>query len=330
MVRFRAVLSAVARAASRGSKSWRKVSGNNIFCAGITLMFMGDPAAMGFFLSLIVIVLFLPSSSDPMTAAPRERLELWPLTAPERYGLRLLSPLLNPLTWLVLAAMVLKGITWGLRAFAAGFFLCGFVGSSFRLPSIRIPQVPAGALTQMVSKDLRQFFTALDLYCALVIVVPAFYLRLTGQLPPSAYVPLTALVIVIMSTMALTLFGLDGEDGMTRYRLWPVSGWRVLAAKAIAYLLLVLLVTLPLSPSGGLAGGLMALTVGQFVSVKQVIPQSRWRFRASSPFGYSLAQMLLALLGFAAVTRLGVLWLVPCVAVYAVSLWICGRHSYPR
>ena len=104
----------------------------------------------------------------------------------------------------------------------------------------------------------------------------------------------------------------------------------MLAAKGIAYLLLVLLVTMPLSPAGGIAGGLIALAVGQLVSVKQVIPQSRWRFRASSPFGFSLAQMLLALFGFAAVTQLGVLWLGFSVAAYAVSLWICGRRLEHR
>lgn len=326
MARFRAVLSAVARAASRGSKSLWKASGNNLFYAGITLVFMGDPAAMGFFMSLIVIVLFLPSSSDPMAAVPRERLDLWPLSASERYGLRLLSPLLNPLTWVMLAVMILKGITWGLRAFLASFFLCGFIGSSFRMPGVWVPPLPAGTLTQMVRKDLRQFLTALDLYCALLIALPASYLRLTGQLSFSARVPLTALLIVILSTMALTLFGLDGESGMARYRLWPISGWQALASKAIAYLFLVALVTSPFSPAGGLAGGLMALAVGQFASVKQAIPQSRWRFRASSPFGYSLAQMLLALLGFAAVTQWGVLWLGLCVAVYAASLWFCGRR----
>jgi hypothetical protein len=85
-------------------------------------------------------------------------------------------------------------------------------------------------------------------------------------------------------------------------------------------------VTIPLSPSGGAAGGLIALAVGQLVSVKQVIPQSRWRFRASSPFGYSLAQMLLALFGFAAVAQRGVSWLGLCVAAYGVSLWICSQR----
>lgn len=117
-----------------------------MFYAGITLLFIGDPAAMGFFVALIVIVLFLPSSSDPMTAMPRDRLELWPLTARERYGLRLLTPLLNPLAWVVLVGVIWKGFNWGLRAFVAGFFLCGFIGSSFRIPTpnVWVPRIPNG------------------------------------------------------------------------------------------------------------------------------------------------------------------------------------------
>lgn len=301
-----------------------------MFYAGVTLLFLLDPLALGFFMVLIAIVLFLPSSSDPMTAVPRERLDLWPLTARERFSLRLVSPLLNPLAWVLLAGMIWKRVTWGLWGLIAGVFLAGFVGSSFRSPRVWVPRLPLGTLTHLVRKDLRQFLTALDFYCALLIAVPATYLRLTGKLPVDALMPLTGLLVIVMSTMALTLFGLDGESGMERYRLMPLAGWRVLAAKGIAYLLLMLLVTMALSPAGGLAGGLIALAVGQFISVKQVIPQSGWRFRASSPFGSSFVQMLLALLGFAAVTQFGVAWLGLSVAAYAVSLWICGRRLEKR
>jgi hypothetical protein len=86
------------------------------------------------------------------------------------------------------------------------------------------------------------------------------------------------------------------------------------------------LVTLPLSPSGGIAGGLMALAIGQWHAVKRMIPQLRWRFRASNPFGASLGQMLGALAGFALVTQLGPAWLAFCAAVYGGSVWITGRR----
>lgn len=325
MARIRIVLAAVARAANRGSKSLRQVSGNNMFYAGLTLAAMTDVPALVFFMIVMALVLFLPSSSDPMTVVPRERLLLWPLTAWERRALRIATPLLNPLTWLLLAGMLWRRVTWGLWAFVAGFFLTGFLGSSFlRTPRVWVP----GVLPPLLRKDLRQFLTALDFYCALLIATPAAYLRfVTAELPADSHAPLTMVLIIMMSTMALTLFGLDGESGLTRYRLLPVPGWRILLTKGLAFLLLMLLVTLPLSPAGGLAGGLIALAIGQWYAVRRpVMPQSRWRFRASSPFAASLGQMLGALAGFAVVTQLGPVWLVGCAAVYAGSLWVCGRR----
>jgi hypothetical protein len=156
------VLKAVVRAAGRGSKSLLSFRSNNLFYAGLVLLSLQDQGGFGFFLVLMVLVLFLPSSGDPMAVVPPERLDLWPFKAAERYGLRVLSPLLNPLAWVILAGMI-----------------------------------------------------------------------------------------------------------------------------GIAYLALVLLVTLPLSPAGGLAGGLVALAVGQFASVRHTDPQSRWRLRACSARGYN-------------------------------------------
>lgn len=318
---FRAILAAVALAANRGSKSLRQVSGNNMFHAGVTLLFMLDPAALALFGILMAIVLFLPSSNDPMTVIPPERLALWPLTPWERRALRLLSPLLNPLTWLLLAGLLWKRVAWSLWTFVAAFFLVGFFGSSLRFPSPRI-----AFFSPLVSKDLRQFLTALDLYCALLLSIPAAWLRFTGELPRDAQAPLTMVILIILSTMALTLFGLDGESGIARYRLMPLPGWRILLAKGFAYLLLVVLATAPLSPAAGLGGGLAALAVGQWCSVRQAIPQMRWRFRATSPFSHSLLQMLAALAGFGVVSQLGLPWLGVCFGVYGISLWLSGRR----
>ena len=130
MARLRVILRAVARAAGRGSKSIRQVSGNNMFYAGVTLLFMSDPAVLGLFMVLIAIVIFLPSSSDPLAAVPADRLGLWPLNKWERLGLRMVSPLLNPLAWLVLAGLLWKRLAWSLSVFVAGLFLAGFAGSA--------------------------------------------------------------------------------------------------------------------------------------------------------------------------------------------------------
>lgn len=147
----------------------------------------------------------------------------------------------------------------GLWLFAASLSFCGFIASSFRFPGIWVPRFPLGMLTELVRKDLKQFLTALDLYCALLIAVPATYLPMCGKLPPAAQLPLTCLIVLTMSTMALTLCGLDGDGGMTRYRLYALSPSAILVSKSVAYLLLTALLTLLLNPVSGLAGGLGAL-----------------------------------------------------------------------
>lgn len=330
MARLIRILKAVAQAAGRRSSSLRQISGNNMFYAGVALTFMLDPFAMALFLVLIGLVVFLPSSADPLTTLPRERLELWPLTRRERFALRLASPLLNPVAWLILAGLAYRRLTWGLWALVAGFFLGGFLGSALPSPNVRVPWLPAGRLTQLIRKDLRQFAMALDLYCALLLSIPALVLRWRGQLPTESHIPLTGLELVILSTMALTLFGLDGAGGRTRYALLSLPAWQVLLAKGIAYLLLVAAATLPLAPVGGLAGGLVALGVGQWHAVQRPLPQARWRFRASAPFAVSMAQMVLSILAFGLVTQLGPGWIVAPLGFYVASLVCSARRLEAR
>lgn len=326
MTRLRPILAAITLAATRGARSLRHVTGNNLVYAGVTLTFMLDPGAMVFLLTLIAIVLFLPSSSDPLTAVPRERIELWPLKQWELRALRLITPLLNPLTWLVLATLAWKRIQWGLAAALAALFLTGFLSSRLRPPNPPVPLIPAGRLTYLLRKDLRQMLTALDVYCALLIAAPAAYYRFTGQLPADAHVPLTGLIVLILSTIPLTLFGLDG-DGLTRYQLLPGSRILPAVAKGLAFTLITLFLTAPLSPTAALGGALIALAAGQPHSVRYPRPQSPWAFRASAPFAYSLAQMVAAIAGFAAVAQLGPLLLVPCATIYAASLAATPRPA---
>ncbi len=325
MARLTEVLSAVARSSSRRAKSFRHISGNNMFYAGMAFMFLMDPAAMMLFLVLIGIIVFLPSSADPMTAIPRDRLLLWPLTRFERWALRIISPLLNPLAWVILGGLAWRRITWGLWAAAASLFLSGFLASAARTPIPWIPPLQAGRLTHLLRKDLRQLLTALDLYCALLLAVPAGILRMQGKLPPDADMPLTALITVVISTMPLTLFGLDGDGGKVRHRLWPDAAWLILLSKGIAYLLIVVVVNALLSPVAGLAGGITALAIGQWHSIRDTTPQTRWRFRASHPFAVSIGQMVASVMALGLVTQVGWGWLAIPSIVYVVSLAFCVR-----
>ena len=57
------------------------------------------------------------------------------------------------------------------------------------------------------------------------------------------------LVALALSPYAQSLFGLDLESGVTRYRLLPLRGWEVLTAKDIAFLGLLFVLLLPLNPA---------------------------------------------------------------------------------
>src|SRR5882672_10162941 len=139
-------------------------------------------------------------------------------------------------------------------------------------------------------------------------------------MPPEALLPMTLVIILTISTNAQTLFGLDGEGGLTRYRLLPIAGWQILAAKDVAFLSIALLLTAPLSPLGGLAASLMALTTGHHVSVTQPREQTRWRFQTGASFGGSLGQIILMILAATGTAYAGPLMLAPCVAAYVVHL----------
>jgi hypothetical protein len=80
------------------------------------------------------------------------------------------------------------------------------------------------------------------------------------------------------------LFGLDGAGGITRYRLLPLSGWRILTEKSTGFLLTAVVLTLPLAPLSGLAAAFAALAVGNNHTVKLTGEQVRWRFSSGGSF----------------------------------------------
>ena len=329
MAGVRAVLAALWTATRRNRKSLGSFSSNNLFCAGLALLFMGDAAAFAFSLVIIGLVLFFPSSSDPLRIVPPERLALWPLAKREYRLLRMLSPWLNPLTWLVAVLLVWKRASIGLWALIAVLFGLGFLAPSL-LPGSRmkvwrrLPNLP-GPLNQLIRKNLREMLSTLDFYGGLILAAPALFFRARGLLPVEALFPLTLVVMLTISTYAQSLFGLDGGGGLTRYRLLPIAGWQILAAKDVTFLSTALLLTLPLSPLGGLAAALMALATGHHASVTRPRPQTRWRFQTGASFGGSLAQMMLMILAGAGTMYASPLILAPCVAAYVWSTWWFGR-----
>jgi len=327
MARVLTILGALATAVRRGLESVGSFAGNNLFVVSVVFLFFKDPGMFAALNLIIGLVLFIPLSADPLRAIPSERLAIWPLAKGERRLLRILSPWLNPVTWLLAALALWKNVSLGLCALAAAIFAIGFVAPS--LPGApkgmwrRLPHFP-GPLDQLIRKNLRETLSTLDFYTALVLGAAGLAWRAAGLLPPEAFLPMTIAVMLALSTCAQTLFGLDGEGGLTRYRLLPIPGWQLLAAKDAVFLLAALLLTLPLAPLSGLAAALAALGMGHHGSVNRYRRQTRWRFSTGTSFGSSIFQVAV-MAAMAASVHAHPLMLAPSVVAYAWSTWWFGR-----
>ena len=327
MARIAGILAAIVTAVRRDLKTVGSFSGNNLFVAGIAFLFLGDSGPFVAIGSIIGLVLFIPLSADPLRVLPRDRLNLWPLGKGERRLLRILSSWLNPVTWIVAALALWKHVSMGLWALAAGVFAIGFL-----LPSLpvarrgmwrRVPNFP-GPLNHLIRKNLRETLSTLDFWCSALVSALALGFRAAGLLPAEALLPMTIVVMLAFSTYSQTFFGLDGEGGMTRYRLLPVPGWQILAAKDVPFLLSAVLMTLPLAPAAGFAAALSALAIGHHASVIHHSGQMRWRFSSGVSFATSIFQVVVMTATAAAVHAFPLL-LILCAGGYVWSTWWYGR-----
>jgi hypothetical protein len=234
------------------------------------------------------------------------------------------------MTWVVVALALWRRVSLGLVALATGVVAAGFltsgVASGNRATPWRwLPRFPR-PLNHLIRKNLREMMSTLDFCCGALIAVATLAWRVAGMLPAAAFFPLTAVAMLTISTCALTLFGLDGAGGMTRYRLMPLRGWQVLLAKDAAYMTMALVLAIPLSIGGACAGALVALAFGYNASVRNLRPQLRWRFQTGPSLGDALVQVLLMVAAGAAVVYSSPLFLLVCVAAWAGSLWWFGRE----
>ncbi|HEY3827074.1 MAG TPA: hypothetical protein VGL82_21110 [Bryobacteraceae bacterium] len=329
MARLSTVLGALWTAIRRDASSMASFSGNNFFIVGAVLLFFGDPGAFVSLNAVIAVILFFPLSTDPLRKIPPTRLALWPLTGRERLWLRILSPWLNPITWVLAALAVWKGIGISVWATIAGLFAIVFVMPSLPFGNRNgigraMPNLP-GPLNQLIRKDLRQMVSSLDFYCALSWSALAVITRATGRLPSDARVPVSLVIVLALSTIALNLFGPDRKAGMNRYRLLPLRGWQILLSKDAAFLVVAALLTAPLSPLSGISAALAALAFGHYDSVTLRHDETRWRFRTSKSVGSSTAQIVLLIAAGAGVSTSALVYFPAVIAFYAVSTWWFGR-----
>jgi hypothetical protein len=329
MARVIAILKALALAYRRDQKSIESVAGNNFFIVSALLL----QSAGGFIYLIIGVVLLFPLSTDPLRKIPASRMALWPIERREHWILRTVSPWINPLSWIItgLAVWAARGkVTLGLWGLVAGLFALGFLLSDLSFFSTQslwrlIPNFP-GPLNQLVRKNLREMLSTLDLYCALLLTVSVVVYRLLRlPLPPEAFLAITVLVVLALSSYAQCLFGLDGAGGLGRYRLLPLRGWQMLAAKDAAFLLVAIPLTLPLAPLAGIAAALIALTLGHEPSIAQPRKQSRWRFSSGASIVFGIFQAVLMAMAAAGVFFSSPFVVLICAGAWSISIWHYGR-----
>ncbi len=330
MARLGAILKALARALGRDQKSIGSLAGNNFFIVSVLVL-----QDAGTFIYLIIgLAILFPLSTDPLRKIPASRLNLWPLGRRERRVLRAASPWVNPMTWAIaaLAVWMARGkVTVGVWGLATGLAASGFVLSSLPIARghglwRRLPAFP-GPLNHLIRRNLRAILSTLDFYCALLLSASTLAFRLAlPALPHEAFLALTLLVAVALSSYAQCLFGLDGKGGLSRYRLLPLPGWQVLAAKDAAFLLLAIPLALPLAPLAGTGAALTALAIGHGNSVNAPRPQARWRFSTGAAFlPHGLMQVAAMAVAASCIFYYSVLFLIPCIAACAGSIWWYGR-----
>ena len=329
MAGLTAILKALARVERRDQKTFQSVVGNNFFF--VTILLIGP--AGGFIYLIIGLVLLFPLSTDPLRKIPASRLKSWPLERRQRRLLRALSPWVNPVTW-VLAALALwsaRGhLSLGLWVLAAALVVAAFLLSDLPLARLgaaarAIPPFP-GSLNQLIRKNLREMLATLDFYCAALLSAATLgYRMFVRPLPPEAFLAITVLVMLALSSYAQCLFGLDGAGGLSRYHLLPLRGWQILAAKDAAFLLIAIPLSLPLAPLAGIGAASIALAIGHEPSVSRLRPQTRWRFSAGASVMLGLLQAAVMTAAASGIYFNGAWVLLPCLAAWLLSLWGCGR-----
>jgi hypothetical protein len=258
-------------------------------------------------------MMLFPASGDPLEKIPRVRLALWPLGPAASAALRTGSLALNPVFWVTAALLGFHAPAAITVSFVAVMLLWG----RRSLLAVRLPHPWRGGL---VTNNLRQMFSLLDTWLTLAIAAGGALWRLLAAHPDPAAFPILSMVAAMaLSTCAQCLFALDGESGITRYRLLPLPGWRIVLAKDSAFLAVLLLAVLPLSLVPGLSFGMAALALGRYPSLHIRIPQERWRFTSGRVVWGASQGIVGAMLGFAG--ALGI-----AAVLYALSLWWAGRQ----
>lgn len=312
------ILLALARGLSRESSALLPVRGNNFVLA---LILIGPGG--GFLLLLLAGVLLIPMASDPLSRIPRERLELWPLTARQRLLLRVASMGLSPLTSIVFAL-----VWWRADFVSAVLALAALIGVALAgqlLEGGWMPRVPPIAALPLAGRQLRDAVPILDIWLAVLLALAAQFIgkRVPGVDAAMPFVMALLVVVALTSAMA-NQFGISHPEALLRHRLLGRPGWRVLGEGNLAFLTLAFVLVLPLAPVPGMAAAFTALAVGNYLSIASPVHQRRWRLAEGGSMALGIQQMVAALAA-GVMTERTTWWTLPvCAAIWAASVVTCG------
>ena len=316
----------------RSLKGLSSLSLNNLFfCVAFLVQGSRSPdaafrAALPF-LIVLAFPLLVAVSAETLDRIPVVRKQLWPLTSREQLALGIVGLAMSPAFWLFGGALALwAGPALGLCFVAFSIALQGLTFVAARLNRVargprwlRLVRTPGktGGITRVA---LRQIFRTLDFYTALLLSIAGTAYRFAADRPkPEAFPILALLISISLSTYAQRMFGLESPGSMARYRLLPLAGWRIMLAKDLAYLGVLAILTLPLTPLPAMSFGLIAIAVGRYPSLRQKAQQQPWRF-TSGDVRFGGLQILLG--GMVAMATLRIShWFAACaITAYGLSL----------
>ncbi|HEX6545596.1 MAG TPA: hypothetical protein VF023_04765 [Bryobacteraceae bacterium] len=328
-----AILNSIRRAVQRDLRSFEAIKFNNFFLIVAVLAIM-QPESAAFLLILLGVLVLFPISSDPLAKIPTSRLQLWPLSTNQRFALRLASLALSPVIWIAII-LILRKVNYVVALLFIGlavviqFLIAAARRRARRAPRwelfLYIPRLP-GRFGFVVQKDIRDLFTLLDTWLAILFCTGAVCYRFLSRNPnPAAFPTISILIAIILSTYMQSLFGLELKLSLVRYRLLPLRGWEVLLAKDVAIFGLLIILVLPLSPLTGITAGLAALAIGHHSSILIHLPQKRWRFASGTIWPVGIVQIAGCFTLGLGEQQKGIVVLALTGAAYIFSLWWYGR-----
>lgn len=335
MARAWPLIRALANDYTRAVRSYGSVSRNNLASLAILLAAANPPAA-----SLILVLLGLPmlvASQQVSTSLQAERRDLLPLSGRERLLTRATGVLLQPLVWILMGLGVLGGrkawpMILGLGAvgiLSRAVFAWARAWRAARPGAMPRPGRPVlpGHYGPLLWTYCVMPLRTLDFQAAAILaLVGTLYRFTTGTPTPVTLTATSILVVITFSTYAQTLFALEGPEGLARYRLLPLPGWKLLLLKDAAFLLALLPLLLPIAPIPGLAAALGALAAGHTASVGCLSRQPRWHFLRGVSYGHGLAQGTLMLSLGCLAHQYGAVALLPGLMLLAGSVAWNGRR----